>query len=48
MISMDSYERREIRRALDDIDRALNGFQGPFALREAEHRLLKLLRRNEE
>ena len=40
---MNEYERQQIRRALDDIDRAMNGFQGPFALRDAEHRLLKLL-----
>ena len=40
---MNAHERREIRRAIDDIERALNGFQGAFALQDAEHRLLKLL-----
>ena len=45
-MNMNAHERQEIRRALDDIDRALNGFQGQFALRDAEHRLLKLLEAN--
>ena len=40
---MNEHEKREIRRAIDDIQRAKDGFQGVFALVEAQERLLKLL-----
>ena len=40
---MNEHEKQEIRRAIEDIQRAKDGFQGPFALVDAKERLLKLL-----
>mgnify|MGYP003149432842 CR=1 FL=1 len=40
---MNQKERTQIKKALQDIDRCVNGFSGSFALVEAMDRLQKLL-----
>jgi septation ring formation regulator EzrA len=44
---MNAYYRAIFKSIAEDIDRALNGFQGEFALRDALDKIEKLLEEDE-